>query len=1487
MTAFSQQPGRGDDLPGNGRVACGSARRRVRPRLVAPFLLAVCGCGWGLVPGGGATFGLADGIEETVTLPTDRARERQLDQVRRLFADARWSDAATLCDEILAAPRDAFLRSDATGPTRRSLKAEVARLLREQPAAARQAYELLYGPRAASRLAEAIAADDHAAIVAIARRWLETPAGHAAAVIAATVAFENGQTAIATAWLDRLAAAPIEQPLRDILASMRAAAATADDGPLGNRSPDDRALARAGESPSEWQHDRGDAARNAIVAASRPLLVPRFRVPLVRHPAEARLLDRQREEAAARGVHLMPAGSPVAVDGMVLMQSVWGLVAVDFASGKRLWMQPGGGAAARRGGEDLPRAATRQVFEDATAAGLVVAAGRVCVIESPTERLTATGLGGGFPFAQRGQVWNGGNRLVAYDMKRHGAAAWRLPAAGAATWYLGAPLAVGNDLYVLAEEKGEVRLELIDAGSGVVTWSQPLAEIEVDQAVTNPGSSLRRMAGLSPALADGVLVCPLGVGTVIGIDVASRTLLWAHQYRTTDTLPDGGGLGGLRRLRSAGSAGEDPLPGRPRDHFPVIADGRVFLAPSDAQEMVCLDLREGTPVWPEPVSGGMLIAGVVGRQALVMGGQGIEALDVESGKPRWKLPWRQVGGHPSGRGIVTPTSLLVPLDSAEVIEVRIADGTIAARCPARGGLVPGNLIAYRGEVISRGLDSLDVFHQVEALEDRIQTAGIERRSPPQLPALQRAYWRGQLDLEQGRVASGLRDVRTAAETPGLHLPPGAVAEAILFGMQQDFIAAAPAWRSALAADDAAAGLLSPRQRSVLRAAVAGFLQAGDAGAAWDAAEPLLQSVARDAGSRGDSDGLVSDPEDPALRVGESRWLRGRLAEIRNRGSDDLRARIDQAQAAVGTTAVIATANRPVDAGLPGDGVSRSDSVTSSDPVPPVDAAAAWPLGEVAIRREQGDRDALGELGRTQPLAVPVEAGPGALAAGLTLAFDAQMQRRILIVRDSHGRRITEPLQIEQAAGRNGVAGLPSIEAAALGRLLFVRFGGAVMAYDLQGRSGQRLWTFSGGGAAPREAPFVWRHGAASHGAGSGSVPIGAIITEPDDGGRTDFVRAGRAWPSGVLHHDGSALVLLDPVRGTPLWERRRLPPATDLVGDETVVTVVATDGRESLVLSMEDGRLLHSCMLPSRRLRLGASGRRIVSVRHPEGGPLTEAGAARMVSPVVDIEIFDPVSRQVTTLGSVPGESRAVLPGDDRLVVLEPDGWLTVFDLTAATVAFRARLPEMPAAAGRLHVVPWEDRYLVIAGTEFPADGGHPVAGGFGRGLQVATIQQLLIGSDVSPPLTGAIWAVDRSSGDLLWPAPATIDRHCLHTAQPAGLPVLFFCRLLHSAHQDHDASRLSLLCLDRRTGHAVLADDTLTVQPHALFGCDLEGDPESHTVTIREIGKAARQFVLDFTGSPLPPQPPFRAPRSVRGGAWGTFERLLEQLPVDAMMRR
>ena len=46
--------------------------------------------------------------------------------------------------------------------------------------------------------------------------------------------------------------------------------------------------------------------------------------------------------------------------------------------------------------------------------------------------------------------------------------------------------------------------------------------------------SRRRLAGASPSLAEGILVCPTSAGAVVAVDLATRTLRWGYQYGRTD-----------------------------------------------------------------------------------------------------------------------------------------------------------------------------------------------------------------------------------------------------------------------------------------------------------------------------------------------------------------------------------------------------------------------------------------------------------------------------------------------------------------------------------------------------------------------------------------------------------------------------------------------------------------------------------------------------------------------------------------------------------------------------------------------------------------------------------------------------------------------------------------------------------------------------------------------------------------------------------------
>jgi len=1503
---------------------CRTARCLNWPALLASAVLAA-----GVGAACQAADPASDSADDGVFLPTDRELERALDKARRLSDDERWSDAAMLFDEILAAPRDAFGSAATRRKTSRSLKAETWAAVQEQPRAGREAYQLLFAARADRRLADAVAADDTDAIVEVARRWFATPAGRRAAIIAAVTALESGQPMVAAAWLDRLAEQKTVEPAEPTLSLMRsvahaqagdlATARTILDAARGRDrvTGQDVALSlppaqadewlamiarsRAGR-PDEWPQPRGDAARNAVAVASRPLLVPRYRVPLARHPEEVRLLDKRRQAAAAAGRLIMPAGTPVAVDGLILVRTPLGILAIDFATGKRLWLRPlddhaAGSPAADEaaGADDGGGDATELTFDDLTSAGLVTARGLVFAVETPPQgpgdRGPLADLNAGQRPRRFGDARQRGNRLRSFDIAGRGTARWQLPAADGDAWYLGPPLAVGGELYVLVEEKGEIRLDVLDAARGTVQWSQPLAELDEDEQITSPRSRPRRLAGLSPALADGVLVCPLGTGAVVAVDLATHRLLWAHRYARVDR-PD------ADRAAAADAAAMARRGMAAGDSLPVLAGGRVLLAAHDATGLICLDLQKGRPAWEAVVPGVVQVAGVVDGRVIVIGQQAIEARAITDGGQAWKLPYTDVGGRPSGRGILTQDRLLVPLDSPEVVEIDLRTGTIAGRCPARGGLVPGNLVAYRGEVISRGSDSLDVFHQQAALEAEIRTADA---GDPESPWAWQ--WRGHLALEAGNVAEGLALLGKAARSGAARLPPETLPDAIVFGMQRDFAAAAAVWREAFHLASLSPGG-SAAARAATRVAVDGFLRVESWDDAWSALHDLLVADPATA-----STVVARDPTDPALVVNDDRWLAGRLAALSDRAPARLRAEIaaaaDGAIAAAATApdglervqrlealaerlaslpagrrarelAVAAVASRRDDSAraairtewhlrhLARSGADRSDAPGGSPAAPPADADTEWPLGRVDYRRLPIGGDTFAGDGRGRLMPLPVELDRDPVVPGLRLACDVQEGRLHLF--DRYGRPLMDSLTIDPAGARLGLPWLPQangFEAWTLGRLLFIRTGRLLSAYDLAGGS-RPVWTHTAAAATSEPQPAgLWVRDVGGRGPRHGGNPLGMEITEPDDGTRAGQPRGGRPRITGALHQAGGTVSLVDPCTGGLLWERHSLPVAGELIGDDEFVTVCTAGGGDSRVLSMLDGRVVHSRAVPPRRQRIATCGRRIVTVRRL--GETTGSGIAA----TVQVELFDPVTAETTVLGTVAGEARAVPLADDRLLVLAPDGRLTVFDLAAGREAFATRLPAMPTAFDRLHIVPWRNRLLVVAGTESQTEAGEWLPG-LG---DLAPLQHLLAAGEISRPLSGGIWAVDAADGSLLWPGPATLDRHCLHLTQPAGLPMLLMSRQTRG-RPDADQVRLTLVGLDKRTGHAVLDQGAQPIHAHVFFGCELIGDPERHSITIRESGETPRWAELEFTGDPMPPRVPYQARTAAAG-----MDRLLEHI--------
>jgi outer membrane protein assembly factor BamB len=1536
--------------------------------------------------------------ESGVSLPTDRLRERQLDRARRLVADKRWSDAATLLDEILAADRDFFFRPDLQKNTWRSIKAEASRLVGELPPEGRDAYTLQFRARAERLLAEAIANGDTDGVIALARRWPHTPAGQQATLLAALAAIDDNQPLTAIAWLDRLASASVRefQPTISLMRAKawwlagqrdkalevleRARATSAVSVRVGGRDvslsfpPGDGAdgaaaflasiageQALAGDAEaSAWCMHRGDAARNALSVATRPLLVPRYRVPLTRHPEESRLLENRRRLFADRNAPLFPAGKPLAVGGLIVLHTPMGLLAVDFDSGKRVWLQTGGAAtlwgdghgAADPGevGEDeMPTdgaGSVLSVFGDATSGTLSSNGRLVFAVETNAADVVRPVAANGMRRIIAGATRPVGNRLSAYDAQGKGALRWRLPAttprdgdaAAGETWFMGAPLVLGDQLFVLVEERGEIRLDVLAAADGAVVWSQPLAELDEEQTADTGRSQQRRLSGLSPSFADGVLVCPTGSGALVAVDLATRTLLWASNYAVpTEQGPQVmrfgvrvqvGGLNGRGLVLNGQLGAAATAAGGWRDAAPIVAAGRVILGPVEAEKLLCLDLRSGALAWEVPRGESLSVAGVVDGRIIIVGRDGVDALSLADGTRAWGKPVDLGAASPSGSAVLTPTRLFVPTDAPEVVEIAIADGSIVGRSPARSGVVPGNLVAHRGEVISQGVDSLDVFHQAAPLEARIETALRQTPADPWA-----TLWRGQIDLDRGDIAAGLRRIREARAASPDRVNAEVVGDAIFFAMDRDFAAAAPFWREAIAEDREL-----PRSRAMLRLAVDRFMLAGDIPAAWTTCRECLGAADVDL----DGEGMVEDASDPVLAVSGSRWLQGRLRALRERATPELRAEIDafvtdrarqllepgkadaeqlerflaafeshpaaldvkralvdvlDREATAGEARRVAAAVRRdlvrlEVARAEGKPPDHAGAVGKGDA--PSDLGAAWPVGRVIAQRGAKPRStAPAPASRLIP--IPVEVRPEAVVPDLQLGYEINSQ--MLVARDGLGRRIGEPFAFH-------FGGMPHFfqavgaEATVVGRLVLIRSGPLLAAYSLPvvlgdgkaSESPQRLWMASDGTDPTASLPgmgfAIGRH--AGRGLKrSGSVPLGMAVSEPEE--MRLPARGVQATARGVAILSGRSLELRDPVSGDVIWQRHRLPVDGDLIGDEDFLCVCPRDGKGAVVVSMVDGRIERTCDLPRHEQRLMTAGRGIVVIE-PVAGRRSPLGG---VHQQVKLELIDPATLVRRPLGTFAGEARAAAAGAGRLAVVEPNGRLTLLDglldtgldrgldtgqAATAGTRFSVKLNDMPAGLQNLQVIPWEDRFLVFVGRQETKEEERR----FNKMGGMSALPLMVPGGEMGGVVTGSVWAIARESGEMLWPVPATIVRHALARHQSAALPLLLFARTIIPSREG-ERHRLSLLCLDKRTGHAVHIDDKIAMLNQASIGCEVVGDPATHEIafgfgdTVRSRGSGGESAALRlvFTGEPTPPQPPYQA--STRSPVTGDLATELE----------
>ncbi len=1465
-----------------------------------------------------------DEFVENVFLPAERTALKQLSKARELLQTGRHAEAVRYLGAILEGPEDYFFQPDRNAPLHRSLKAEARQLIGRMPRRGLDLYELQSGARARQMLDEAAADGDAMRLAEISRRFFHTRAGYEATFLLGLYHLDHERPlagaltlgrlqdasgtaelfepalslAIATCWLR----AGMPERAQEVLAALsernpnstvRIAGKdvplpgkqeklvewlTGAIGPLHQAAP---------IQPDRWTMVRGNASRNASSLGGAPLMNMRWHVSSTDHPMVDGILVYLDRIFKEQSVPVLPGLHPLAVDDVVLMRTARNLLAVDFATGKRLWEVPTddlpgklllSGQKVASGYSQLAMGLSQRIWEDATY-GTMTSDGRLV--------FSIEDLGLGLAVRNSRHIIINGrrqlnpdwpkpyNRLAAHDILT-GKLVWHvggsvdefdLPEAGA--FFLGPPLPLMGRLYVLAEVKGEIRLLALDGQSGKTFWSQQLAVAQRDIL----HSPLRRCAGVSPSYADGVLVCPTANGAIVGVEMATRSLLWGYRYARSPQFrhrPHGFMRFGILQNPST--------TGRWSDANAILVDGRVLVSPIESDYLHCLALIDGERIWRHKREDDLFVACVCQGNVVLIGREKGRARTLADGTPAGdgrtvELP---EGAVPSGQGFLAGNSYYLPLSTAEILAIDLATGAPVGTSKSRDGSVPGNLVCYRGNVISQGTGGVEAFYQLDALKKQIEQTLRRQPDDPDALALH-----GEILLDSGKLAEAVDTLRRSYKLAQDPKTRELLREALLDGLRQDFKAS----RSSAAQIEQL--IDRPDQRAEYLQLMAAGLQASGQ---WQAAlEHYVKLIELD------QDHHRLERVDRSRSVRWDRRIRGELTELREAAPAEVKAEIDRmvearlaaaveatgpeplgrfldyfadhpiarqarehlvrrlkqadrlleaefvlremersaepegvAAAVVELAALLREARLPKDAAVcykrlrdeladvvcPGGKTGRQlvEALPDDDPVKKwLGPAPSWPAGLVETKKVKTRTPRSSSQGS---FALDYLGNRAPFFSDKRVEFN--QSRRVAVGRDGYGNRLWETA----LAQRNNRHGFPFnrgwSRVAARGHLLLLSMGYKVIAIDaLRDGSPERLWSQD-----LIEPVFTGSKPPLPRIAAINNMPFGMPAFHMMRRYANTISSLGAVTDRYACYWRFRSCVAADPLTGEVLWIRRDVTPGSALLGDDQYVFAAPPDGTEAMVFQAADGKLLGKRKVPSPEYRKAILGRNVLVWRLEDN---------RQV-----LDFFDPwQQKSLWPPRKFSPEAKLWVAGEQAVGVFEPDGHFVLVALSDGRTIVDAKLePEDPLS--EIFVLALGDQYILVT---------HSRPANMGGIRQPNPVPRVLS----RPIIRGRAYAFDRQ-GKKLWPEPVAIENQQLPLTQPEQLPIVTFaCQTYDPKVQGSKRHRVSVLCIDKRNGRVAFRDE----MENSTSVFELTGNPRKKTVTL-----ALQRYTINMTFTDKPPAP-------------------------------
>ncbi|MBM4070614.1 MAG: hypothetical protein FJ271_16910 [Planctomycetes bacterium] len=697
-----------------------------------------------------------------IGLPTDRDLERKLEAIREYIQTGAFREVTQALQDILDHQQDCFVPVPRTG-TRTvgwlSARAEANRLLGGLPPKGQQAYEVLSGGRAGALLQEAKNNRDRDKLAEVMRRYLHTRAGTEAAELLGMEHLDRGRYLLAASCFGRLlektdlpgmtlfkAAIALRRHGDDVgvQRTWKRLQATFPDGlTVGERRLSLVELKKMLDAPvsnrpqagtaSDWLMFRGTASRTAATAEfpAATELKAAWQTSLAGETTSRTWIDTAINHVQNRGQAVIPGFAPLALAGKAIFRSHGYLQAVDLGSGELAWKSQMNGSLDFPVNPTPPCASIQSqmaTWIDAflsqnpatlienTAQGTLSSDGqRVFTVEDlavPPYQINPY-YGNAVGIRINGRVMgsdpNSGqfkrNHLLCLELDS-GKVAWALGMQDSGPFheaiFLGPPLPLEGKLYALVEKDLEIRLCCLDPRDGKLLWAQPLAQMK-----KGIHEDFGRRTWAAPiAHGDGMLLCPTHSGAVVAVDLAMRSLSWAHAYAQAPKQPEQKVMIN-GRIRVMNRTPYIPrLAANWKNASPIISQGKVLVTAPDASELHCLSLRDGALLWKAPwTAEDQYLAEARDDKVLIVGKQSCRALDLSSGK----VLWTAATGMPSGQGVLAGGQYLLPLRDRAIAVIDMANGRIVRRMAMPSDVAPGNLIVHRGRLVSQSPTSFAVL----------------------------------------------------------------------------------------------------------------------------------------------------------------------------------------------------------------------------------------------------------------------------------------------------------------------------------------------------------------------------------------------------------------------------------------------------------------------------------------------------------------------------------------------------------------------------------------------------------------------------------------------------------------------------------------------------------------------------------------------------------------------------------------------------------